>query len=124
MALWFKPVAAGEPSLLEIREQQVSILFSAAAVIMMLLGLAWFYLQGGRWLIPGHHAGPVAAVIQSYPLDLVLMILGILLLCILPIARVALALWVHSRQKKIGEASIALVVLAELCLSLFWGGGG
>jgi hypothetical protein len=123
MALWFKPPAVGDPSILEIREQQISILFSLVAVLMMVLGLAWFFLHGGSWQIPGHRPGSLTVVIDSGPLDLIFMSLGILLLGILPIGRVALALWFYGREKNFTEALVALVVLAELCLSWFWGGG-
>jgi hypothetical protein len=123
MALWYKPPAAGDPSTLEIREQHISLIFSSVAVILMVLGVVWFYLQGGSWQIPSHHAGAVTTLLDSDPLDLIFMSLGILLLGILPIGRVALALWFYGRKKLFGEALVALVVLTELCLSWFWGGG-
>jgi Protein of unknown function (DUF1634) len=121
MALWFKPLAAGDPNILETREQQISLILSSVAVILMLLGLSGFYLRGGLWTLPGNPAETLAIVTHSWSLDLTLMSLGILLLGVLPLMRVALALWFYGREKQFGEALVALTVLVELCLSLFWG---
>jgi hypothetical protein len=122
MALWFKPQAGGDSTLLETREQKISLLSSLMALILMLLGLAGSYLAGEVWLIPGDPAAPMANLTHHWSLGLTAMSLGILMLGFLPIGRVALALWFYGREKKFGEALVALVVLLELCLSLFWGG--
>lgn len=121
MALWFKPQISGDPSLLESREQQISLVMSLAAVLFMVLGLLGFFFSGSPWIIPGIPATSLVPLIQPRSFGLPAMSLGILILGVLPIGRVALAMWFYGRQGNVGEAMVALVVLLELCLSLFWG---
>lgn len=124
MALWFKPQTAGDPDTLETGEQRISLIMGLSAVVLMLWGLASFYVRGQPWLVPGSPVLPLADLIQQLPVGVAAMSLGIVLFGIIPIVRVALALWFFGQAARTREALVALVVLLELGVSFFWGNSG
>lgn len=110
---------------LERQMRRVSRVVSAAAVVLMLAGLAGTVLSGAALSLPG---GPVMALhdllqLPIHPLALAAMSAGILMLALLPVLRVLLALGIYVRERVLLNALAALVVLIELLIGMRAGGG-
>jgi hypothetical protein len=121
MPLWSSPVAGQTPTRLEVEEKRVSIIVSLLAVALMLGGFAAIMAGGGAWVVPGRPAPHLAALPYQHPLGWTAMSLGIILLGVLPLLRVALAVKAYADAKVWTDFLVAFVVLAELLLSMLWG---
>lgn len=120
MPLWLKTETGRASTFLESQEKKISLVLSALAAVLMLSGLAGIMVGGGFWSVPGSPAPPLAALPFHAPLGWAAMSLGIILLAVLPLVRVALAAKDYAQTKAWGDCLIALTVLAELLLSMFW----
>lgn len=100
----------------------LSMALSGAALLLMLVGFAGFVAgyQGAPQL-PGETALPLRSLLGGgwHCPSLALMSLGMVLLGLLPVLRVALALVFYLREKSLGDVLAAAGVLAVLVLSMF-----
>lgn len=122
MALWFKPITGKTPTPLEVQDQRVSLAVSLLAVALMLGGFGAVVGGGGVWGVPGHPACPLTTIFYQLPSGWTAMSLGIMLLGLLPLMRVTLAVASYGHERKWIDLLAALIVLAELLLSMVWGG--
>jgi hypothetical protein len=121
MPHWFRPVTEKAPTRLEVQEKKVSLVVSLLAVILMLGGFTALMAQGVAWVVPGVSAPRLSVLFYRQPLGGIAMSLGIILLGILPLLRVGLAVKSYAGAKLWRDFLVALVVLAELLLSMSWG---
>ncbi len=100
--------------------QKVSLLTSAIGLGLMVAGFLYTFFSGASLSIPGASTLQPAVFKTNTPIPaaLALMSGGIVLLALLPIARVLLAAWLYGRRRDILNASVALVVFIELLISL------
>jgi hypothetical protein len=122
MPLWFKTETRRPSTSLESQERKVSLALSLLVAALMLGGLGGVLAGGAFWRVPGRPAPPLPVLLSQTPLGLAAMSLGILLLGVLPLLRVALAAKAYAHAKVWGDFLVALTVLAELLLSLLWSG--
>jgi uncharacterized membrane protein len=121
MPFWFRPVTEKTPTRLEAQEMRVSLVVCLLAVGLMLGGFAALMAQGLAWVVPGYPAPHLSALFSRQPLGWTAMSLGIILLGVLPLLRVGLAVKSYADARAWRDFLIALVVLAELLLSMSWG---
>ncbi len=121
MPYWYKPVTRQTPTWLEVQEKRVSLVVSLLAVTLMLGGFAALLAGGAAWAVPGFQAPHFAALPYQHSLGWTAMILGIILLGVLPLLRVALAVKAYADARVWRDFLVAFVVLAELFLSMLWG---
>jgi hypothetical protein len=121
MPHWFSPVTRQTPTRLEVQEMRVSLVVSLLAVALMLGGFAAVLAGGAAWVVPGSPAPPLSALLYHHSLGWTAMSLGIILLGVLPLLRVALAVKAYAGARVWWDFLVAFVVLAELLLSMLWG---
>jgi hypothetical protein len=121
MPFWFKPDTGQTPTHLEVQEMRVSQIVSLLAVALMLGGFAAVLAGGEAWAVPGLPAPHLAALPYQHSLGWTAMSLGIILLGVLPLLRVALAVKAYAVARVWRDFLVAFVVLAELLLSMLWG---
>ena len=111
---------SGTPEKLEILMQKFSLIISLVALGIMIGGLVGT-LGSGTPVTAATATLPIAAFhhIAQTPLWLATMSIGIVLLALLPCMRVAVALWLYIRRKKVLDILVALIVLLELLLSMW-----
>jgi uncharacterized membrane protein len=120
-------VAAGGPDEsgdLEGTMKQVSLLLSLAGFGLMVAGLVLMLLEGATF------ASTEISALAPLPISdwagvspgLAVTSVGIILLALLPIVRVALALRLYWRGRNLRDAAATLVVFLELLLSIQIGG--
>jgi uncharacterized membrane protein len=110
----------GTPDKLDILMQKLSLIVSLVALGVM-LGSLLGALGSGTPVTVSTATLPISAFhhIAQTPLWLATMSIGIILLAILPCMRVAAALWLYIRRKKVLDILVALIVLLELLLSMW-----
>ena len=121
MPSWFRPVAGKPSTRLEVQEKKVSLFVSLLAVVLMLGGFAALMTQGEAWVVPGLPAPRLSVLFYRQPLGWTAMSVGIILLGVLPLLRVGLAVKSYAKAQVWRDFLVALVVLAELLLSMLWG---
>lgn len=111
---------SGTPDKLESLMQKLSLIISLVALGIMIGGLLGT-LGSGTPVTAATATLPIADFhhIAQTPLWLATMSIGIVLLAILPCMRVAVALWLYIRRKKVLDTLVALIVLLELLLSMW-----
>jgi len=111
---------SGTPDKLESLMQKLSLIISLVALGIMIGGLLGT-LGSGTPVTAATATLPIADFhhIAQTPLWLATMSIGIVLLAILPCMRVAVALWLYIRHKKVLDTLVALIVLLELLLSMW-----
>jgi len=117
----FPKTAAQE---LEIKMKKISMLISLVALALMIAGFVDALVIDHGIVIPGINALPLDKVFSEIFLSngLSEMTIGVLLLAVLPIARILLAMWLYLRAKSLINTAVALVVLLELLFSIHAGG--
>lgn len=112
---------SGAPDNLEAMMQKISLIISLVALGLMIGGLIGALGSGGTPV-----TGATATLslsdfrhITKAPLWLATMSVGIILLALLPCTRVAIALWLYIRRKKVLDILAAFIVLLELLLSMW-----
>lgn len=105
---------------LEARMQRVSLVVSLFSLGLMAAGFVDIWLGGASLALPGAPALPLSNFISLSPgsLGLDAMSAGIVLLALLPVARVVLALWLYVRARDLLDSTAALVVILILLFSL------
>jgi len=121
MPLWLKHVSPVAPTRLEVQEKTISLIAILAAALLMLGGLGAILAEGAVWIAPGPPAMPLINLSCQPSWGWLLMSLGIIILGVLPLLRVALAVKAYADAGAWGNLLAALVVLAELLLSMVWG---
>lgn len=108
---------------LEAHMRRVSLWVSAVAIVLMTTGFVAMLVRGEPF--SGPSALPLASLAHPYqaPLDLLATSLGLVLLALLPSARVLLAGVLYIRERRARDALIALIVLLELLFSIVTGRG-
>ena len=104
--------------------RKVSLAVSAVSLALMLGGFVALMLNGASPAIPGEPALPLGSLLDPTPRSpsQSLMSGGIVLLALLPGARVALACGMFARRRhRLPDALVALGVLLELLLSMWMG---
>jgi uncharacterized membrane protein len=99
----------------------LSMWVSGLAFLCMAVGFLWFVGgSSGAFALPGEPGLPLGsllrAVVQAPPLAL--MSLGMVLLGLLPVLRVALALAFYLRERARGDVLVAVGVLVLLLVSM------
>lgn len=122
MPLWFKTPSRVTPTRLDVQEKAVSLIVSLVAAALMLSGFGAVLAEGAAWSMPGNPATPLTRLLFQQSMGWSLMSLGIILLGVLPLLRVALAAKAYADAGTWGDFLIALAVLAELVLSTMWRG--
>jgi hypothetical protein len=122
MPSWFKPDTGKTPTPLEGRDKRVSLVVSLLAAALMLGGFGAVLSGSVAWGVPGHRASRLTTLFYQLPSGWAAMSLGILLLGLLPLMRVTLAAASYGHQRKWLDFLVAFIVLAELLLSMIWGG--
>jgi hypothetical protein len=121
MPLRLRPVTGTTPTRLEVQEKKISLVVSLLAVMLMLGGFVALLAQGAPWVVPGLHAPRLSVLFYRQPLGWTAMSLGIILLGVLPLLRVGLAVKSYAAARLWRDFLVALLVLAELLLSMTWG---
>ena len=105
---------------LEIMMRRVTAIVSTVAVVMMAVGFVVTFLFHSIPAMPGTSALPINAVwhFQANDWGLWAMSAGILLLALIPMLRVLLSLWIFVRARHLLDALVAVIILAELLISM------
>jgi hypothetical protein len=100
--------------------QLITQIVSAAGFALMIIGLAVLLWQDGLASFPGDSAVPLSELthVTQAPLPLLLVSIGMVLLAFLPALLVFLKLISSLRQQHTVTVVVALIVLAELLLSI------
>ncbi|MBN1221114.1 MAG: DUF1634 domain-containing protein [Anaerolineae bacterium] len=101
--------------------QRLSLVVSLGSLSLMMGGFVVKLLSGGIILsLPGVSVLPLAMLVHPSPgaVSLDMMSTGIVLLALLPTARVVLALWLYLQRGEVLNILAALIVLLELLLSM------
>ena len=112
---------------------QTMVAGTLVAAAIILTGVIW-YLSANAKMPPGDHIfsgepkfyeNPIAMVQHSLAINEVghrrsFIMIGVLLLLLNPVARVALAAMGFALQKNLQYTVISLIVLAVLLISFFW----
>lgn len=100
--------------------QKVSLVVSLLGLGSMVVGFVEGLSAGIPRSVPGGSVLPLSRLVHlsAAPLSLDLMSAGIVLLGLLPIARVLLALWFYVRRRDVAAVLVALVVCLELLVSI------
>jgi uncharacterized membrane protein len=114
---------ANLPTELEATMQKLALVVSLTGLSLMVSGFVIKLFIGMTWSLPGLAVLPLPALAHPLqePLSLDAMSAGIVLLALLPSARVLLALWLYIRQRNLVNVLAALVVFLELIWSLHAG---
>jgi uncharacterized membrane protein len=109
---------------LEQTAQKLSLAVSMVGLGLMLSGFLGTLIDGVSMAVPGVSvlSVPILIHVLREPLSLEAMSAGIILLALLPTARVLLALWLYLRQRNFLNVVAALIVFVELLLSMRVGG--
>jgi len=112
------------PNELEATMQKLALVVSLMGLSLMVSGFVLNWFSGITWSLPGVAVLPLPALLhpQQEALSLDAMSGGIVLLALLPSARVLLALWLYLRQRNLLNVLAALVVFLELLWSMQAGG--
>jgi len=104
---------------LENRIHTISMLVSVVALGMMAIGFVATVIDTRHLILPGTSALPLAQMINTHLIlsGLAAMTLGVVLLAVLPAARIFWAIWIYFRARSFLDVLVAIVVLAELFLS-------
>lgn len=118
------PPKAEAPDGLEAKMQKVSLVVSVAGLSLMASGFVGTLVNGASFSVPGGSVLPLPMLLHpsQIPVSLIAMSTGILLLALLPTARVLLALWLYIRHRDGLDTVVALIVVLELLLSMRTGG--
>jgi hypothetical protein len=111
MPFWFKPDTRQTPTHLEVQEMRVSQIVSLLAVVLMLGGFAAVLAGGAVWAVPGSPAPPLSALPYQHLFGWTAMSIGIILLGVLPLLRVALAVKAYADARVWRDFLVAFVVL-------------
>jgi uncharacterized membrane protein len=108
------------PNDLEATMQKLALVVSLVGLALMMGGFAIRFFNHLTWSLPGVSVLPLAMLLHpgTSALGLEAMSAGIVLLALLPTARVLLALWLYLRQRNWLNSLAALVVLVELLISM------
>lgn len=108
------------PGDIEAKMQKVSLVVSLLGLGSMVVGFVEGLSAGIPRSVPGGSVLPLSRLVHlsAAPLSLDLMSAGIVLLGLLPIARVLLALWFYVRRRDVAAVLVALVVCLELLVSI------
>lgn len=100
--------------------RRIAGVISVTAVVLMITGFAISFFLHPLPRVPGAPALPASAVwrFQVNDWGMWAMSAGILLLALLPMARVLLAIWMFLRSRDLLDTVVALVVLVELLISM------
>lgn len=115
------PAKVTAQDLLETTMQRLSLVVSLGGLSLMVGGFVVKLLSGGIILpLPGISVLPLATLVHPSPgsVGLDMMSAGIVLLALLPTARVVLALWLYLQRWEVLNILAALTVLLELLLSM------
>jgi hypothetical protein len=115
------PAKVTAQGLLETTMQRLSLVVSLGGLSLMVGGFVVKLLSGGIILpLPGVSVLPLATLVHPSPgsVSLDMMSVGIVLLALLPTARVVLALWLYLQRWEVLNILAALIVLLELLLSM------
>lgn len=109
---------------LEETTQKLSLVVSLIGLSLMVGGFLGRLIAGTVVAVPGVSvlSLPILVHVSPEPLSLEAMSAGIILLALLPTARVLLALWLYIRQRNLLNVAAALIVFVELLLSMGAGG--
>ncbi|MCG3211101.1 MAG: hypothetical protein FOGNACKC_04738 [Anaerolineae bacterium] len=112
------------PNDLEATMQGLALAVSLIGLSLMVSGYIFYLLMGARLMLPGLAVLPLTMLAHPLqePLSQYAMSIGIVLLALLPAARVLLALWMYIRQRNLINVLAALVVFLELVWSMQAGG--
>jgi uncharacterized membrane protein len=112
------------PGDIETKMQKASMLMSVAGLGLMVAGFADMLVSGAPFSVPGRSVLPLPMLVHlsHMPPSLVAMSAGILLLGLLPTARVLLALGHYIRRRDVLDTLAALIVVLELLFSIRTGG--
>lgn len=112
------------PTELEATMQKLALVVSLTGLSLMVSGFIFNLFTGATWSLPGMAVLPLSALAHPLqePVSLDAMSAGIVLLALLPSARVLLALWLYARQRNLLNVVAALVVFLELIWSMQTGG--
>ncbi len=99
---------------------RVAVVVSVVAVLLMATGFGYTFLLHPMPAIPGAPALPPGEVwhLDAPDWGIWAMSMGILLLALLPPLRVLLALVLFLRKRDLLDVAVALIVLAELLISM------
>jgi uncharacterized membrane protein len=109
---------------LEATMQKVSLAVSLISLGLMVAGFADMVTNGASFSVPGNSVPPLSMFMRlsQVPASLAAMSAGIVLLALLPTARVLLALSLYFRRRDVLDGLVALIVFLELLLSMRAGG--
>ena len=109
---------------LEAMMRRVSQVISGVALGLMGVGFVRAWVSNGLPALPGEAAIPLPMLVRvrGEPFSLVAMSAGIVLLALLPTARVLLALLLYVRRQRLLDGLAGLLVLLELLISMRTGG--
>ena len=115
---------ANLPTELEATMQKLALVVSLTGLSLMVSGFVVNLFKGATWSLPGMAVLPLPMLVHPLqePLSMDAMSAGIVLLALLPSARVLLALWLYARQRNLVNVLAALVVFLELIWSMQAGG--
>jgi uncharacterized membrane protein len=105
---------------LESTMQKLSLVVSLLGLSLMTGGFMLRLVNHLTWSLPGMAVLPMTILLHPSPdvFSLEAMSVGIVLLALLPTARVILALWLYLRRRNWLNSLAALIVLAELFFSM------
>ncbi|MBI3951550.1 MAG: DUF1634 domain-containing protein [Acidobacteria bacterium] len=105
---------------LEAAMRKVSVVVSLVALGLMMVGFVATLMEGASFAVSGDSVVSLSALVRlrGVPMNLLAMNAGIVLLALLPSARVLLAVWLYVRRRDVLNIFVALVVLLELLLSM------
>ena len=108
------------PNDLEATMQKLALVVSLVGLALMMSGFVIRFFYHLTWSLPGVSVLPLVMLLHpdTGTLGLEAMSAGIVLLALLPTARVLLALWLYLRQRSWLNSLAALVVLVELLISM------
>ena len=100
--------------------KRISLGVSLLSLMLMVSGFVLLFFSGNTYFLPGTPAFPMESVLSWSPrsLDLFLMSLGIILLGLVPAARLLLAIGAYLLGGDLQNVLVSLVVLLELLLSM------
>ena len=108
---------------LENKNHTVSMLVSVVALGLMAVGFVAVLIDAHHMILPGPSALPLVEMITTHLIltGLAAMTLGVMLLAVLPAARIFWAIWIYFRARSFLDVLVAIVVLAELFFSASMG---
>ncbi len=96
----------------------ISLVLSLSALALMVSGFILLLLGEGAYQLPGARALRLSKLISWSSPPITLMSLGIVLLSLLPTARILLGIGVYLSSRELKNLLVAAIVLLELLLSL------